>query len=416
VNIKSSFLRNYGFSLVLLSSIIAGSLAGLYLKDQAVALKPLGDLFLNLLFTLVVPLVFFSISSAVAKVSKGGRLRRIMGFMLLIFVLSGVVAAALMVAGVRLFPPSTGVQISPVQESGSERIDLAQQLVRTLTVSDFVGLFSKENMLALIIMSVLVGLAASRAGEKAESFIRFLAAGNVVMGKLVGIVMFYAPIGLGAYFAYLVGSLGPQLFGAYGRVATLYYPLALFYFFAAFSLYAFLAARGAGVARFWKHIIPTALTAAGTGSSVATIPVNLQSAERIGIPQDIREVVIPVGATIHMEGSCLSAIVKIAFIFGIFGREFSGADVILGAIGIAILSGTVMGGIPGGGFLGEILIVTMYGLPPEALPLLALIGTIVDAPATMVNACGDTSSSMLVARIMDGKDWMRTRAGGSAQD
>jgi Na+/H+-dicarboxylate symporter len=287
-----------------------------------------------------------------------------------------------------------------------EKISISEQLVKAFTVSDFAQLLSKEHMLALIVMSVLTGLAASRAGEVGAPFVRFLASGNEVMGKLVWMVMWYAPIGLAAYFAYLVGTLGSQLFGAYARVAQLYFPVALLYFVIAFSIYAWLAGGGKGLRRFWQNIFPAAVTAAGTGSSVATIPVNLEAARRIGVPRDIREMTIPVGATIHMEGSCLSAIVKIAFIFAVFSREFSGPTVILGAVGIAILSGTVMSGIPGGGFLGEVLIVSMYQLPPEALPLLSMIGALVDAPATMVNACGDTVSGMLVARILDGKDWM----------
>ena len=153
--------------------------------------------------------------------------------------------------------------------------------------------------------------------------------------------------------------------------------------------------------------MPASLTALATGSSVATIPTNLEAARKIGIPKDIREVVIPVGATIHMEGSCLSAILKIAFLFGLFGMNFSGIDTIAIAIGVALLSGTVMSGIPGGGFLGEMLIITLYGFPPEAMPMISMIGTLVDPPATMVNAVGDNVASMMIARLLEGKDWMK---------
>jgi len=138
---------------------------------------------------------------------------------------------------------------------------------------------------------------------------------------------------------------------------------------------------------------------------VATIPSNLEAADKTGIPRDISEVIIPIGATIHMEGSCLAAIVKIAFLFGIFNMSFSGTETILTAVGIALLSGTVMCGIPGGGFVGEMLIVTLYGFPPEAFAVITMIGTLVDPPATMVNAVGDNVSSMMVARVLGGKNW-----------
>lgn len=133
---------------------------------------------------------------------------------------------------------------------------------------------------------------------------------------------------------------------------------------------------------------------------------NLEAAKRIGVPKDIRETVLPLGATIHMDGSCLAAMLKIAFIFGVFNKNFSGLDTYLIAIGICLLSGIVMSGIPGGGFMGELMIVTLYGLPIEALPIISAIGVIVDPPATMINVTGDAVSGMLVSRQLEGKDWM----------
>ncbi len=398
--LNSRFLKSYGFSILLIGAILFGSALGFVLKERAAALKPFGDIFLNLLFTAVVPLVFFSLSSAVANMHSAGRLRRIMGWMLVIFVATGIISSVVMIAGVKMFPPAEGIKISLPETAVARPGNFSEQLVKAVTVTDFSELLSRKNMLALIIFSLLIGLAALKAGEKGRAFTHFLNSGNAVMGKLIGFIMLYAPIGLGAYFAYLVGTLGPELMGSYFRAVALYYPLALLYFFGGFSLYAFWAGGTKGLKAFWVNIIPTALTAWGTGSSVATIPTNLQSAERAGVPEDIREVVIPVGATIHMDGSCLSAILKIAFLFGIFQMDFSGPGVLLGAIGIALLSGTVMSGIPGGGFLGEMLIVTMYGFPPEALPLISMVGTLVDPPATMVNATGDNVSSMMIARIL----------------
>ena len=130
-----------------------------------------------------------------------------------------------------------------------------------------------------------------------------------------------------------------------------------------------------GVRTFWREIPPAALMATASGSSFATIPMNLQAADRIGVPRDISETVIPIGATIHMDGSVLAAMLKIAFLFGIFGHSFDGPATIASAIGVALLSGMVMSGIPGGGFTGELLIVTMYGFPPEALVIISVIGT-----------------------------------------
>ncbi len=403
---KNPFLKSYRFSILLILSIVTGSLIGVILKEKTAFLKPFGDIFLNLLFTIVVPLVFFSISSAVASMTDVRRLGKIMGWMILIFVATGIISSIIMILGVKLYPPAQGMNITFDQPVSAEKISLGDQIVKTFTVPQFGDLFSRKNMLALIFFSILIGLSTSACGEKARTFAQFLLAGNEVMTKAIGYIMLYAPVGLGAYFAYLVGVFGPELLGSYVRAMALYYPLALGYFFIGFSFYAWLAAGQGGMKTFWANIVATSLTAWGTGSSVATIPTNLEAAKRIGVPEDIREVVIPIGATIHMDGSCLAAILKISVLFGLFHMDFSGFGTYATAVAVAILAGTVISGIPAGGVLGEMLIITLFGFPIEALPVVTMVGTLVDPPATMVNAVGDNVASMMVARVMNGKDWM----------
>lgn len=403
---KHSFLYSYRSSLAIIIAILLGSVAGMLLNDRAAALKPLGDIFLNLLFTIVVPLVFFSIAATVAKMSDMKRLGKIIAWMIVIFIVTGIIAAVVMVVGVTLYPPAQGLHVPLGQEIAIEKIDIAQQLVRTVTVSDFRDLFSKNNIFALIVFSFLVGLAASVVGEPAKPFTKFLLAGNEVMSKAIAYVMLYAPIGLGAYFAYLVGSFGPQLFGSYMRAMALYYPLAIAYFLIIFTFYAWLSAGLKGIKNFWPNILPPALTAWGTGSGLATLPVNLAAAKKIGIPEDIREVVVNIGASIHSDGSSLAAVMKMALLFGIFGIPLSGAQTILTVILVALLCGTIISGIPSGGILGELLIITVFGFPIEAMPIITMLGTLVDPPATMVNVVGDNVSGMLVSRLMNGPQWM----------
>ena len=399
-------LKSYGFSIILIISIIIGSFLGIIYKKDAIAFKPFGDIFLNLLFTAIVPLVFFSISSAVAGMTNIRRLGKIMSSMIFVFVITGLIASVVMIIGVMLYPPAVGVKIALGTGVNPEQLKATDQIVKAFTASDFADILSKKNMLALIIFSILLGLATSAVGVRGKVFANFLASASDVMMKLISFIMYYAPIGLCAYFAYLVGVFGPELLGAYARAIILYYPTAILYFFIAFTLYAFIAARQEGVRRFWRNIIPASLTALATGSSMATIPANLEAANKTGVPKDISEVVIPIGATIHMEGSCLAAILKIAFLFGLFQMNFSGLETIATAIGIALLVGVVVSGIPGGGTIGELLIISIYGFPLEAFPIITMIGTLVDAPATMLNAIGDNVSSMIVARMLGGKNWM----------
>ncbi|HNZ30756.1 MAG TPA: dicarboxylate/amino acid:cation symporter [Smithellaceae bacterium] len=402
-----TFLSSYGFSITLIISLFIGTLLGIIFKQDAAVLKPFGDIFLNLLFTAIIPLVFFSISSSVAGITNVGRLGKIIFSMLLIFILTGIIASVVMIIGVTVYPPATGVVINFGTEFTPQPLTVSEEIVKALTTPDFADILSKKNMLALIIFSVLIGLATSTAGEKGKIFSDFLSSGNSVMTKMISFIMYYAPIGLCAYFAYLIGISGEKLLSSYARVMILYFPVAILYFFIVFSIYVTISAGNNGLRKFWRNIIPPSLIALATGSSIATIPSNLQAADKIGVPKEIREVIIPIGATMHMEGSCLAAVLKIAFLFGIFNMNFAGTETILTALGIALLTGIVVSGIPGGGTIGELMIISFYGFPPEVFPIIMMIGTIVDAPATMVNAVGDNVSSIMVARIMEGKHWIK---------
>lgn len=403
---KGSFWQYYRFPIILLSSIILGSIIGLVMGERATVLQPLGDIFLNLMFTIVVPLVFVTISSAVSSMMDMNRLGRIIGSMLLIFIITGLIASLVMIVTVNIFPPARGVKIAMEGAENIEALKTGDQIVKALTVSDFPDLISRANMLPLIIFSIFFGLCVSLLGEKAQPLREILDILSQVFLKMVSLVMYYAPIGLGAYFAALIGNFGPDLLGSYARAMLAYYPICIAYFFLAFTLYSYFAGGSNGVRAYFKNIFPVAITSVATQSSIASLPVNLNAAKEIGVPKDIGDIVIPIGATAHMDGSCLSAILKISFLFGIFGLPFKGLDTYITAIIISVLSGVVMSGVPGGGLIGEMLIVNLYGFPPEAFPIVATIGYLVDPPATMINVTGDTVAAMMVTRILEGKDWL----------
>ncbi|HRK60969.1 MAG TPA: dicarboxylate/amino acid:cation symporter [Candidatus Omnitrophota bacterium] len=402
-------LKNYAGSLGLIAAVIGGVFLGRFFPQVAPHLKPIGTLWLNLIFTAVVPLVFFSISATVAQMTDAQKMGRVMGWMLLIFVATGILAALFMLGLVSFFPPSAPLQLPMTTQVKLEEVSVLQKLAESLSTGDFMSLFSRQNMLALIVFSGLLGAAVFLAGKEGDAFRKFLASGNAVMLKMIRILMAWAPLGLLAYFADLASRMGPEIWGTYADVLKLYYPAAFFYFFVFSSLYTGWAGGLQGVREFWLRIPAAALTAFGTGSSLATVPANLKAADEIGVKREVSEVVIPVGATIHMDGSCLSAILKISILFAIFNQPFYGFEDYAMAIGVALLSGIVMSGVPGGGFLGEMMIVSLYGFPAEALPVIAMVGALVDPPATMVNSTGDTAASMMVSRLIYGKKW-RTKS------
>ncbi|AZV55441.1 dicarboxylate/amino acid:cation symporter [Clostridium sp. AWRP] len=407
-----SFFKNYKFSIILLGSIILGAIIGVLLGSKALVLKPFGDLFLNLMFMVIIPLVFFSVTSAIANMKGMKRLGKIMASTFVVFICTALAASVIGFIGALIVNPARGIDYSALKKivtagGGAadkvKQVGLLQQIVNTLTVSDFVSLFSKSNMLQLIVFSVLFGISTSALGEKAESVAKFLEAASNVMMRMVKIIMYYAPIGLGCYFAAVIGSLGPQILQGYLRVFLLYIVISVIYYFGFFTFYAFLAGGKIGIKTFWKNAVAPTITALATCSSAASIPVNLECTKKMGVSEDIVETVIPLGANIHKDGSVIGGVMKITFLFGLFGRSMISPTAILSIIFVSFLVGAVMAAIPSGGMIGEMLILSVYGLPTELLPIIAVISVIIDAPATVLNSTGNTVASMVISRLVEGK-------------
>jgi Na+/H+-dicarboxylate symporter len=404
---SSSFLKNYKSILLLLGGILTGSILGLVFGKGVEVIKPLGDIFLNLLFTAIIPLIFFTIASSVATLERTEKLGKLFTVVMGVFLGTVLISAILMILGVMFFPIHQDFVVSKIPLENIQAGNPGSQITQLLTANDFYELLSRKSMLALILFSFLIGFATLQSGEKGQSFKSFLKSGDEVMKQLLHIIMKTAPIGLGAYFAYQVGIFGPQLFGAYAKPLGLYYAVCAFYFVVFFSLYAFMAGGKKGLSIFWKNNITPSLTALGTCSSIATIPANLEAAEDMKIPNHISNIVIPLGAPLHKDGSSMSSIIKIAVIFAIFGKDFTEPSTLILALGITVIVSIVEGGIPNGGYIGEVLAITVYGLPMEqALPAAMIIGTLVDPMATLLNANGDLVAAMMVTRIAEGKKWL----------
>lgn len=406
--------QQYKASVLLLGGLIIGGIAGVVFGEKATVVQPLGDLFLNLMFVMLVPLVFFSISSAIANMNGMKRLGKIMGSTFFIFFATALVAAVVGYIGVVLYNPIKGIDVDSVkalmgtpEASSTADMGLLERIVNTLTVPDFHLLLSKSNMLQLIVFSILVGVSTSMANEAGKPVAKLLASGNAVMMKMVSVIMYYAPIGLGCYFASVIGTLGSKILGGYARSMILYVVIAVIYYLLFFSMYAFIAGGKAGLKIYWRNIAPPSITAIATCSSAASIPVNLEYAKKIGITPDIAETVIPLGANTHKDGSVIGGVIKIAFLFGIFGKEMTTPSAMVTVILGAFLVGAVMGAIPGGGMIAEMLIVNIFGFPLEAVPVIVIISTIIDMPATLINSSGNLASGMLVTRIVEGKNWLK---------
>lgn len=411
------FLSNYKSTIILLVAIIVGSIIGIIFKEKATILSPLGDLFLNLLLVIIIPLIFLNITTAISKMKQPKRIGKIIGSVLLVFVITSVIAVLIGFAStyfIKLVNTEDGEKIkasleevTTAEETDSEDdMTIADRTVKLLTVNDFSKLFSKDNIIALLVFSIIVGIAINMSGENGEPFRKVLESANSIMGNIVKIIMYYAPIGLGCYMASFIGTFGTSIAVGYLKTFLVYLAIAILYYFIMYSIYAFIAGGKKGFKAFWKHVIPATVTAMGTCSSAACIPINIESTKKMGVSDDIAETTIPLGTSFHKDGSIIGSVFKIMFLVGLFGTSLATAGDIFWVLGIALLANLLITAVPiGGGTISEMLIITMMGYPVAVLPILTIIATIIDMPATVLNVIGDDVSSMMVARIVDGKEW-----------
>ena len=413
------FWKNYKSTIVLLASIIIGAIAGIVFKEDAKVVSPLGDLFLNLLLVIVVPLIFLTISTSIAKMKEPKRLGKIMRTIVGVFVFTSLIAVIIGFVStyyIDLVDTADGEAIkeSLVLDSNQEvediELNLLGRTVEAVSVNDFSKLLSKDNVIAIVIFSIMFGVAIRMAKEKAEPLLKLLISANEVVLKFVNIIMYYAPIGLGCYFAALVGTFGATIAVGYLKTFVLYTVVAILFYFVMYTIYAYMAGRKEGVKAFWKNAIPSTVTSLATCSSAACIPVNVETSKKIGVSDDIAETIIPLGTSFHKDGSIIGSVFKIMFLVCLFGTDVSGFGGIGKVLIVALIANLLITAVPiGGGTISETLIISMMGYPMGALPILTIIAAIIDPPATMLNVVGDASSSMLCARIVDGKDWMKKK-------
>ena len=273
-------------------------------------------------------------------------------------------------------------------------------------------MISRSHILALIVFTVFFGITVSLLGEKGRPVAEWLSNLSLVFYKMVELLMKLAPIGLMAYFANLTGTYGPELLASYARGLLIYYPAAFFYFFVFMALYAFLAAGTWGVKNYFKNILTPALTALGTRSSAAALPLQLDACDKLGVPREISSVVVPIGATCHMDGACVATIYEIALCCALFNRPLRGLGDYAFALVIAVAGSVAVSSVPGGGVAMETMVISAFGFPPVVLPVLLMMTQLFDAGCTLINSCGDTVASMRVTRALYGKDWYKATKRG----
>lgn len=390
--------------MLLLGGIIVGGTIGFVWPGVAPYLKPVGDIFMNLLFVLIVPLVFFSVSNSVANLTRRNMLGRMLGSSLSVWLLMLLVAAVLTYVIMLIYNPievganlmAEGVEIAAVQERS-----IGELIVNTVTVSDFQDLYSIRHILPLMLVAVLTGVSAAKLDS--DAVCGFFEKGNDMTGKALEILMVAGPLGLGCYFAAVAADMGSMLVVGYGRILLTYIAITVLFFFVIHPLLALLSVGREGMKNYWQALLSPTVTALSTLSSSACMPANLKACKQLDVEDDVAESTIPIGTHLFKFGSGVACTQKVIFVLLLSGQSIGDPTTALVIVGMAILASMVVGAVPTGAGTAELLICSMVGADPKLVGLIMVISTLVDMPATLLNVNGNMTATLLINKLMKKK-------------
>lgn len=383
----------------ILIALIAGIFVGLLL-DAEIAnnyIKPLGTLFLNLIKMIIVPLVLSSLIVGAASIGDFKTLGRIGGKTIGYYLLTtafavtiGLVLGYIINPGAGLSLPTEAAQVAP------EAPKLIDTLLNIIPKNPLKGLV-EGNMLQIITFALFLGIAATSLPEgKGKPFIDFFESLAEIMYKITSFIMKLAPIGVFGLITPVVAANGIDVLWPLMRVIAAVYIGCALHAIVVYSSAVRLLAK-INPMKFFRGVMPAAATAFSTTSSSGTLPVSIKCVkENLGVSDRIASFVLPLGATINMDGTALYQGVCALFVAQAFGVELTLAQ--MGTIVLTATLGSIgTAGVPGGGFIMLSIVLNSVGLPLEGLALIAGIDRLLDMARTSVNVIGDTSCAAIVA-------------------
>ena len=386
-------------------ALIVGAITGLLLNIFApnvfkvldpYLFTPLGQIFLNLIKMLVVPIVFFSITLGVAGLGDPKKLGRIGAKSISYFLLTTTFAIIIAMSLALLIKPGSfgsfdtkGAEYTP-QEAPSTT-DTLLNIIPSNPVQSLV----EGNMLQIIVFCVFLGLGIAVLGKKTEGLLKILEQGNELMMYLVGVVMKFAPYGTFGLIVTAIGSQGLDAIKAMGLYFTVVLVALLVHFFLTYgSTLAIFAKRNPFT--FFKDFSPAMVVAFSTSSSSAVLPVSMETAQKkLKVPEPISSFVQPLGATINMDGTAIMQGVATIFIAQVFGVELTLMQM-LTVVLTAVLASIGTAGVPGVGLIMLAMVLNSVGLPVEGIGLILGIDRLLDMARTVVNITGDAACAVIV--------------------
>ncbi|MFA9422663.1 MAG: dicarboxylate/amino acid:cation symporter [Sedimentibacter sp.] len=379
-----------------------GILIGIIFKEKATVIKPIGDLFLRLIKMIVVPLVFFSIISGVVSIGDINKLKRLGGKTLAYYIITTIISGLIGLTVAHIIKPGAGFAMNIIAEANQEAtaVPSLSETLLSMVPTNIVESLSTGNLMQIIVFAVLFGIAMTIIGKKAEPIKNLCDSGTEIMLKLTGIVMEFSPFGVTALIAASVGQYGIKIFGPLSKLILADYVGLVIIAIVMYSIMLKFIAK-VSIKDFYKNILEVWAVTASTTSSSGTLPVTLRVTEgKFNVKDELASFTLPLGATMNMNGAACYYAVAIIFVSQIYGIEMS----LLQEFTIIILATLISvgsPGIPGGGIVMTIMLLTTMGLPADIVGLIAGIYRIIDMGHTTLNVTGDVVSTLCIARSED---------------
>lgn len=363
-----------------------------------------GTVFIDLLKMILVPLVFTSIAVGVASLRKHQQMHRVWITTLSFFVFSMAVAIILGLTAANLFEPGKGLSLHLFQDAmqGFEAKQMGlpeffQSFLHGLFMNPFAAL-AQGNVLALVIFALFLGIALVMGGERYRNILSLLEEGLEITLRIVGWIMRLAPFGIAALLTKLVATQDTALLATLGKFITVVLGSTLLHGVVVLPLILWLITR-MGPLQFWRGAREALMTAFATSSSSATLPVTLRCVEQhLHVKPEIAGFVVPLGATINMDGTALYEAAAALFIANLAGVELNLVQQMI-VFFTAMLAAIGAPGIPSAGMVTMVMVLQSVGLPAEAIAILLPIDRLLDAFRTAVNVEGDMVGSLVVQKL-----------------
>lgn len=377
-------------------AFILAIVVGVIFGEKTKYVQPLGDLFLRLIKFIIIPLILSTIIVGVTSSGDIKKLGRLGGKTITYYLVTSLIAISIGLGAGYIFSPGTGadVTVTETAEAPAETEGVIQTLLNIIPTNPIESL-TNGDILQIIFFAIFIGIGITIVGEKAKPVQQFFDGLAEIMYKITGLIMVLVPIGI-------FGLLAP-IIGAHGLSVLLPLLKLIFAMFVACLIHAGLVYSSAvktfgqmSPLRFFKGIFPAAAVAFSTSSSAGTLPVTMKNTqENLGVSKETSSFILPLGATINMDGTAIYQGIAVVFIAQYFGTTLTFSQLLMVAL-IGTLASIGTAGVPGAGLIMLTMVLAAVNLPLEGIALIAGIDRILDMMRTSVNIVGDASASVVV--------------------